>query len=119
MVFMRQLGIILLVTFIGELLNQAIPLPIPASIYGFLIMLLALKCGVIKLSQVQRTSEFLLGIMALLFVPAAVGLVDVWGQLQKILLPFGIITVFSTILVMAVTGMVTQEMIRRKRENKP
>jgi holin-like protein len=118
MAYIRQFGIILLVTFIGEILNYVIPLPVPASIYGFIIMLLALKCRWIRLSQVQHTSEFLLGIMALLFVPAAVGLMDVWGLLQKILLPFCVITVATTILVMVVTGRVTQRMIKWERDKR-
>ena len=116
MAYIRQFGIILLITFMGELLNHLIPLPIPSSIYGFIIMLLALKSGIIKLHHVQHTAEFLIGIMTLMFIPAAVGLINVWGVLEKILLPLIIITVATTVLVMAVTGRVTQRIIRLERE---
>ena len=115
MVYIRQFGIILLVTFIGELLNHFIPLPIPASIYGLVIMLLVLKFGMIKLHHVQHTAEFLIGIMTLMFIPAAVGLMDSWEMLKKIILPLLIITVLTTILVMVVTGRVTQMVIRIER----
>ena len=115
MVYIRQFGIILLITFIGELLNHFIPLPIPASIYGLVIMLLVLRFGLIKLHHVKHTAEFLIGIMTLMFIPAAVGLMNSWGVLNKIIFPLLIITVVTTVLVMAVTGRVTQMVIRLER----
>ena len=118
MVYIRQFGIILLVTFIGELLNHFIPLPIPASIYGLVIMLLVLRFGLIKLRHVKHTAEFLIGIMTLMFVPAAVGLMDSWAVLKKIIFPLLIITVVTTVLVMAVTGRVTQMVIRLERDKR-
>lgn len=118
MIFIRQFGVILLVTFIGELLNHFIMLPIPASIYGLVIMLIVLKFGIIKLHHVKHTAEFLIEIMSLMFVPAAVGLVNSWGVLREILLPLVIITVVTTVFVMAVTGRVTQLVIRLERGEK-
>ncbi|MGE4483761.1 MAG: CidA/LrgA family protein [Oscillospiraceae bacterium] len=118
MIYIGQFGIILLITFAGELLNYFIPLPIPASIYGFIIMLLALKFRIVKLRHIQHTAEFLIGIITLMFVPAAVGLIDVWGVLEKILLPLVIITVITTVFVMVVTGRVTQLLIRLDRGKK-
>lgn len=115
MEYIRQFGIILLITFIGELLNHFIPLPVPASIYGFVIMLLALKFGVIKLCHVAHTSEFLIGIMTLMFVPAAVGLMNVWDIVEQILAPLIVITACTTVLVMVVSGRVTQRVIRWER----
>ena len=54
MKFMKQFGIILAVTFLGEALKYVIPLPIPASIYGLVLMLLALCTGILKLDQVKE-----------------------------------------------------------------
>lgn len=118
MVYIRQFGIILLITFLGELLNYFIPLPIPASVYGFVIMLLALGLGIIKPRHVQPTAEFLIGIMTLMFVPAAVGLMDVLGALGEILLPLVLIAAVTTVFVMVVTGRVTQLFIRLGRGKK-
>ena len=70
--FMKQFGVILAITFLGEILRYVIPLPIPASIYGLVLMLLALKSGVVKLDQVKETGDFLIEIMPMLFIPAAV-----------------------------------------------
>ncbi|MDO4174195.1 MAG: CidA/LrgA family protein [Eubacteriales bacterium] len=113
MKLLRQFGIILLITFLGEVLKALLPLPIPASIYGMMLLLAALISGVIKLESVSLAGDFLIEIMPILFVPAAVGLLDCWGQLKPILLPVVVITVVITVLVMAVTGCVTQKIIRR------
>lgn len=112
MKLLRQFGIILLITFVGELLKSLLPFPIPASIYGMLLMLVALMNGVFRLEAVEQAADFLIEIMPILFVPAAVGLMDVWNELKSMLLAVLVITAVVTVLVMAVTGMVTQWMIR-------
>jgi holin-like protein len=112
MKFMRQFSIILAISFLGEAIRIIVPLPIPASIYGLLIMLLALGTKTIKLHHIKETGSFLLDIMPLMFIPATVGLIDTWPMLQDILVPVIVISIASTIIVMAVTGRVTQGIIR-------
>lgn len=112
MKLMKQFGIILTITFLGELLKSIIPLPIPASIYGLIIMLIALKTKIIPLTSVHDAGKFLIEIMPMMFIPAAVGLLEAWGILKAICIPVIVITVISTIVVMAVTGRVTQFAIR-------
>lgn len=108
MKYIYQLAVILAVTFAGELLYRFLPFPIPASIYGLLLMLLLLCTGIIKLEKIEKTSGFLLEIMPLMFIPGGVGLVTAWSDLKPILMPVTIITVVSTVIVMAVTGKVTE-----------
>ncbi len=93
----------------GEILAVVLPLPIPASVYGLLLMVAALKTGVLKLDQVRETGLFLTGIFPLLFVPAAAGVVELGSQLINLLLPAVLAIVPITALVMAVTGMVAQK----------
>ena len=88
MKYLKQFGIILILSFAGELLNLLIPLPIPASIWGF----------------------------ALMFIPAAVGLMESWGIIRAKIIPYLVITVLSTFLVMAAAGKITQAVIRRDRK---
>jgi holin-like protein len=108
-----QLGIILVITFIGELLHGLIPLPIPASIYGLLLMLLCLKIKIVKLENVKQVGDFLLEIMPLMFIPAAVGLITIWNQMSNILIPVVVITLLSTIVVMVATGGMTEIILKR------
>lgn len=108
MKYMKQFGIILIITFLGEGLKALIPLPIPASIYGLVLMLVALMTGIIKLNDVKCTARFLIEIMPLMFIPAAVGIIVEWQALQPIIGPIAVITLVSTVVVMGVAGRVTQ-----------
>ena len=114
MKYIYQLFIILVVTFVGELLHYFIPIPVPASIYGLIIMLILL-C-----TNVERTSDFLIEIMPLMFIPGGVGLVTAWGDLKDMMLPVVVITIISTIVVMAVTGKATELIMKtgKKKEGK-
>ena len=114
MKFLRQFMIILLLSFLGEVLKMFIPLPIPASVYGLVLMLVCLMTGVLKTSQVKDAAFFLIEIMPVMFIPAAAGLIDSWGVLRPLIVPIMIITVVITLFVMAVTGRVAQ-MIAQKR----
>ena len=114
MKFLRQFMIILLLSFLGEVLKMFIPLPIPASVYGLVLMLVCLMTGVLKTSQVKDAAFFLIEIMPVMFIPAAAGLIDSWKVLQPLLLPILVITVVITVFVMVITGKVAQ-MIAQKR----
>lgn len=111
--FARILGFCLA----GEALNRLLPLPVPASIYGLVLLLLALKTGIVKLEQVKETGNFLTGIFSLLFIPAAAGVMELWDVILGNWLPILIALFPVTILVMAVSGRVTQAMANRKEES--
>lgn len=111
--YIKQFGIILGISFVGEILNICIPLPIPASIYGLVIMFLCLTTKIIKLSAVHETGKFLIKIMPIMFIPAAVGLIEAWSVLRPVFLPIIVITIISTVVVMVVTGKVTQSLLNR------
>ena len=114
MKFLRQFMIILLLSFLGEVLKMFIPLPIPASVYGLVLMLVCLMTGVLKTSQVKDAAFFLIEIMPVMFIPAAAGLIDSWKVLQPLLMQILVITVVITVFVMVITGKVAQ-MIAQKR----
>ena len=114
--YIKQFFIIILVSFIGEILNLLIPLPIPASIYGIVLMFLALEFKIIPIESVKETGKFLIEIMPIMFVPAAVGLIDSWVILKPSILEYAVITVVTTFVVMAVSGLVTQALMKKKGE---
>ncbi|MGN1456588.1 MAG: CidA/LrgA family protein [Acutalibacteraceae bacterium] len=118
MKFLKQFGIILLISFMGEAIKYFVPLPIPASIYGLVIMFVALKTHILKLESVNGAGKFLIEIMPLMFIPAAVGLINSWGVLQPVFIPVITITVVSTVVVMAVTGRITQAVIKIQKKVK-
>lgn len=119
MKYIYQFGLILAISFLGEALKFLLPLPVPASIYGLVLMLLALQLKIFPLDSVKEAGELLIDIMPLMFIPAGVGLLESWDQLGDIWLQVLLITAVSTVVVMVVTGHVTQFMIRmRKKEEK-
>ena len=63
MKFVRQFMIILAISFVGELLHALLPLPVPASIYGLVLMLIGLQTGILPLSAVNEAGGFLIEIM--------------------------------------------------------
>ena len=103
MKLLYQFGVIMTVTFLGEILHGLIPLP----------MLAALCTGVVRLEKVKIAGDFLLEIMPPMFIPAAVGLLTAWADLKAILVPVLVITAVTTVLVMAVTGRTAQTVIRK------
>lgn len=103
----------------GEILYAVLPLPIPASVYGLILLLAALKLGFVKLEQVKEVGLFLTGIFPLLFVPAAAGVMELWAEMGDMLLPIVLAIVPVTVLVLASAGRTTQALTRRKSKEVP
>ena len=97
----------------GEILHAVLPLPVPASVYGLILLLLALRLGIVKLEQVKEVGLFLTGIFPLLFVPAAAGVMELWAEMGSMLLPIIIAIVPVTVLVLASAGRTTQALDRK------
>ena len=107
--YLFQFARILAFCFLGEVCHAVLPLPVPASVYGLVLLLLALNFRLIQLEDVKEVGVFLTGIFPLLFVPAAAGVMELGSQLMNLLLPAVLAIVPITALVMAVTGMVAQK----------
>lgn len=112
--YLRQIVILLAFSFVGEGLSLLIPLPIPGSIYGIVLLFLALETKLVKLSSVKDVSEFLISFMPVMFIPAATGLMTSWDVLRSNALAYVVILAVTMVAVMAVSGLVTQWIIRRR-----
>lgn len=119
MKFLKEIAIIFGVSMVGELLNTLVPLPVPAGVYGLFLLLGLLCTKLIKLEDVSATGNLLLDLMPVMFVPAAVGLLEKYTELTAILVPFLVISAASTLIVMTVTGKVTEWILHcQKKEEK-
>lgn len=112
MKYVREVLIVIAFTFVGELLNALLPLPVPAGVYGLFLLLIALVSGVIKLEDVETTGNFLLDTMTMMFIPAAVAIMNSVDVLMPVLVPYILIIVISTILVLSVTGLTAQGILK-------
>ena len=114
MKILKQLAIILAISLAGEVLSSVLPLPIPASIYGIVILFTLLVSRVLHVDDIRETSSFLITFMSMLFIPAGVGLMTSFPLLAENLLAYVVITAVSTVVVMVVTGRAAQAVIRRE-----
>lgn len=118
MKYVKQFAVIGLVTLIGEILNYLLPLPVPASIYGMVLLFLCLKFRVIGLSQVEETADWFLSVMPIFFIVPTVGIMDSYLLIKNELLQIVTLSVASTVVVMVVTGWVSQLIMRRDAKKK-
>lgn len=113
--YVMQLLIIVCFSFLGELFHAMLPLPFPASIYGILLLFVALELKIVKVRHIREVSTTLIMAMPVMFVPAAVGLMDTWGDVKGMWPQLLVIVTASTFAVMAITGWATQGVMRWKK----
>ena len=118
MKYLQQMLLILLFSFLGELLHSFIPAPIPASIYGMVLLFLALSLKIVKLEQVKDSGVFLVSFLPVLFVAPIVSLMDCWDVIQPNLLAITVILLVTTALCFVITGWTTQFLTGKKKEKK-
>ena len=113
MKYLSQFLIILGFTLTGEALQRIIPLPIPASVYGLVLLFSALCLKIIKLEQVKDTGSFLTSILSILFVSPAVGILEDWTLIRSDLWSIILLLAGSTILTYCISGRVAQWLLKK------
>lgn len=113
--YVIQLFIIICFSFAGELLHRVLPFPIPASIYGIILLFAALELRLLKVEHIREVSTTLIISMPVMFVPPAVGLINTWDNIKNNWPEYLLITFASTFVVMAVAGWTTQRIIQWRR----
>jgi holin-like protein len=108
MKLLKEIALVLIIVATGDILAKVVDIPIPGSVIGMLLLLMALSVGLIKIQSLEQISEFLLSNLAFFFIPAGVGLMNVMGTVQADLLKILAIVILSTIFVMVTTGWTVQ-----------
>ncbi|WP_066158939.1 CidA/LrgA family protein [Halalkalibacter krulwichiae] len=102
----------------GVAIQRWLDLPIPGSIIGMLLLFLALLSKVLPVRFIEEGSALLLKHMPLLFLPVTVGILqflDVFAGSGILLI---LITLISTIMVMMISSLIGQKLIKRKEVEK-
>lgn len=115
MKYLRQICLIILFSFLGELCRWLIPFPIPASIYGMALLFAALALKLIRVEQVRDGGGFLVSCLPVLFVAPVVGLMEYWSLVKDSIIPLIVIVVLTTLLTFGIAGLVTQWLLRGKK----
>jgi len=118
MKYLYPFVIILVFTFLGELLNYFLPFPIPASVYGLILLFLGLRLGIVKLEKIEELGNTMIGLLPFLFVPPVVNLLGCWDVVRRNLLAIMGIIVISTVLIFFISGKLSQIVIDRKGADK-
>ena len=116
MKYLSQMCIILGFTLAGEALQRIIPLPVPASVYGLVLLFLALCLKIVKVEQVKETGDFLRSLLPLLFVAPTVGIIEHWGLIAPRLLPIGLLIMGTTVLTFGIAGRTVQGLSKKGGE---
>ncbi|SUB51776.1 CidA/LrgA family protein [Pasteurella testudinis] len=100
---LRSLAILYAILYLGIFLQHLIPIGVPGSIWGLLILFLCLTSQVIKVEWIAFGSSLLIRYMALLFVPVSVGIVKyadlLLANAKQLVIPNIISTMMSLLLV--------------------
>lgn len=110
----RQLSLIFCFSFLGELCRYLIPFPIPASIYGMALLFAALALKIIPADAVQDSGKFLVSILPVLFVAPTVNIMASFHLIQAHISEILLVLIATTLFSFAVSGLVTQWLLRRK-----
>ena len=98
----------------GEAVYAIVPLPIPASIWGLVLLLSALWIGVVKLPQIENVANFFLVIIPVLFVVPAVGVIEIFESIAHVWPMMLAVIIITYLAAMASTGWIAEWMIRIK-----
>ena len=114
MKYLTQFFWILLFCALGELLAAVIPFPIPAAIYGLVLLFLALSLKLIKLEQVADAANYLISVMGVFFVSPVINILAYWGVIKPNLGAIAVVILVTTVLVFSVSGLVTKVLLRKE-----
>ncbi|HWQ44146.1 MAG TPA: CidA/LrgA family protein [Methanosarcina barkeri] len=115
---LKEFSIILIIYFLGELLQKISGLPIPGNVVGMLILFLGLYTGIIKLKMIGKISDFLLDNLAFFFLPAGVSLITCFSLLEGKWTAILEVSLLSTVITLGVTGLIV-EFVKKSLGKKP
>ncbi|KTT79442.1 antiholin-like murein hydrolase modulator LrgA [Mammaliicoccus sciuri] len=110
--FFHQALTISIVLLISHVIESFMPIPMPASVIGLVLMFIALTTGVIKLEQVEAVGTALTNNIGFLFVPAGISVINSLGILSTSPILIILLIIISTILLLVCTGIFSQMIIK-------
>lgn len=109
---LKQLGIILSILFVGQIIQKVFQLIIPGTVIGMIILLILLMSNIIKMEWIESVSNILLGHLLFLFIPGGVGIIKSLDMFKGNILSLLFILITTTVIVTVVTGITVQLLIK-------
>ncbi|MDR2509303.1 MAG: CidA/LrgA family protein [Spirochaetaceae bacterium] len=115
---LKQLAIILVFCLMGEALARALPLKLPAGVWGIALLFTAFSVKLLSPKTIEKTSNYLLSNMGLFFLPPAVAIVEQFELLRSVIVRFAAVAVLTTVITFLVTYG-TVSLARRFTQRRP
>ena len=113
MKIVKELSVVMAILYLAHVIQVAFSLPIPSTVLGMIILLIALLSGVVKIDMIENVAPFSMNYLTFLFIPGGVGLIssldliaDTWFQILLLI-------IVTTIIVIAVTGLTVQALDKK------
>lgn len=113
----KEFMYILIFSVLGEMIAKTISLPFPGSVIGMLLLFLSLELKIIELKKIEKVGNFLLANLAILFIPAGVGIMTKFNLIKNIWLSFLLLNVITTIISLILIAKIV-EFIKNRFESK-
>ena len=109
----KQFLIILVINFVGVIIQNIFHLPLPGTILGMLILFVLLWTKVLKVESIEKVCDFLILNMIIFFLPPAVELLEYMALLKTGFFKIIILLIVTTVITMIVTGKTVDFCIKR------
>lgn len=110
--FFHQVSVISVVLLISKMIESFMPIPMPASVIGLILLFICLCTGIIKLGQVETVGTALTDNIGLLFVPAGISVVKSLGLIAENPISILGLIFISTLLLLLCTGFFSQIIVK-------
>ncbi|ADO83870.1 CidA/LrgA family protein [Ilyobacter polytropus] len=104
--------------YVGNFISSCLPVPIPGTVIGMLLLFFSLHLKLLKLESIEKAASILLMNMAILFIPPGVSLVKSLRLLEGSWMKIILVMIVTTIITIAVTGIFIQWFIGRCENGK-
>ncbi|PSB71976.1 antiholin-like murein hydrolase modulator LrgA [Bacillus pumilus] len=106
--FLSQAFIFATVMFVSNLISMYLPIPMPASVIGLVLLFVLLTTKIVKLEQVEQLGTSLTGLISFLFVPSGISVIQSLGVMQEVGVQVIGVIIIATIMLLAATGLFSQ-----------
>ncbi len=107
-----QIGLLFGICLVGEAVALVLPFAFPASVISMILLLILLLTKRVKPHQIKEESDFLLQNMSIMFLPAGVGVMEVFQEIKSSVLPLFFICIITTVLTFGVTSLTVAGVIK-------
>ncbi|MFV5900721.1 CidA/LrgA family protein [Staphylococcus gallinarum] len=112
---LMQIMVIMAITYLGNVLQQVLHIPIAGSIVGLFLFFLLLQFKVIPSKWVNDGANFFLTFMVFFFIPSVVGVMDVVSEIDVNFVLFFTMVIFGTCCVALISGFIAEKMVKITR----